>query len=162
MVSPHGNLREKERQAVDFQALNTHAFRETHHTQFPFHQARCISNGKRKTVFDGWNGYNSVPLHEDDPHKTTFITPWGRYRYLSTPQIYIASGDSYTRRYHEIVADIGDKTKCVDDMLLWSDTIDGSYLQAGYMWPEWNRPQPRDVRIQRTHNGLCRLHDHHD
>ena len=120
----------KPRRTVDFQALNKHAFRETHHTQSPFHQARRIPNGKRKTVFDAWNGYHIVPLHEDDRHKTTFITPWGRYRYLSTPQGYIASGDGYARRYDEIVADIGDKTKCVDDTLLWSDTIEESYFQA--------------------------------
>ena len=120
----------KPRRTVDFQALNKHAFRETHHTQSPFHQGRRIPNGKRKTVFDAWNGYHSVPLHEDVRHKTTFITPWGRYRYLSTPQGYIASGDGYTRRYDEIVADIGDKTKCVDDTLLWSDTIEESYFQA--------------------------------
>ena len=133
MVSPHGNLREKDgkpRRTVDFQALNKHVFRETHHTQSPFHQARRTPNGKHKTVFDAWNGYHSVPLHEDDRHKTTFITPWGRYRYLSTPQGYIASGDGFTRRYDEIVADIGDKTKCVDDTLLWSDTIEGSYFKA--------------------------------
>ena len=67
----------KPRRTVDFQALNKHAFRETHHTQSPFHQARRIPNGKRKTVFDAWNGYHSVPLHEDARHKTTFITPWG-------------------------------------------------------------------------------------
>ena len=109
----------KPRRTVDFQALNKHAFRETHHTQSPFHQARRIPNGKRKT----WNGYHSVD-------KTTFITPWGRYRYLSAPQGYIASGDGYTRRYDEIVADIGDMTKCVDDTLLWSDTIEGNYFQA--------------------------------
>ena len=79
MVSPHGNLREKERQAtVDFQALNKHTFLETHHTQSPFHQARRIPNVKRKTVFDAWNGYHSVPIHENDRHKTTFITRWGR------------------------------------------------------------------------------------
>ncbi|KAJ8369166.1 hypothetical protein SKAU_G00091940 [Synaphobranchus kaupii] len=76
----------KPRRTVDFQALNKHALRETHHTQSPFHQARRVPNGKRKTVFDAWNGYHSVPLHEDDRHKTTFITPWGRYRYLSAPQ----------------------------------------------------------------------------
>ena len=133
MVSPHGNLREKERQAATHRRLSgleqTCVPRNPPH-QSPFHQARRIPNGKRKTVFDAWNGYHSVPLHEDDRHKTTFITPWGRYRYLSTPQGYIASGDGYTRRYDEIVADIGDKTKCVDDTLLWSDTIEESYFQA--------------------------------
>ena len=120
----------KPRRTVDFQALNKHALRETHHTQSPFHQARRVPNGKRKTVFDAWNGYHSVPLHEDDRHKTTFITPWGRYRYLSAPQGYVASGDGYSRRYDEVVSDIGNKTKCVDDTLLWSDTIEESYFQA--------------------------------
>ena len=33
---------------------------------------------------------------------------------------------------------------------------------AGYMWPEWNRPQLREVRLRRIHSGHCRLHDHHD
>ena len=36
----------KARRTVDFQALNVHAARETHHTQSPFHQARSIPSGK--------------------------------------------------------------------------------------------------------------------
>ena len=32
---------------------------------------------------------------------------------------------------------------------------------AGYMLPEWNRPQPREVRLRRNNSGLYRLHDHH-
>ena len=46
----------KPRHTVDFQPLNTHASRETHHTQSPFHQARSVPHGKKKTVFDAWNG----------------------------------------------------------------------------------------------------------
>ena len=42
----------KPRRTVDFQPLNTHATRETHHTQSPFHQARSVPHGKKKTVFD--------------------------------------------------------------------------------------------------------------
>ena len=79
------------RRTVDFQPLNSHATRETHHTQSPFHQARSVPQGKKKTVFDAWNGYHSVPLHRDDRHLTTFITPWGRYRCCTAPQGYIAS-----------------------------------------------------------------------
>ena len=118
------------RRTVDFQPLNKHAKRETHHTQSPFHQARSVPEGKKKTVFDAWNGYHSVPIREEDRHLTTFITPWGRYRYKTAPQGYIASGDGYTRRYDEIVADIPNKTKCVDDALLWSDSIQDSFFQA--------------------------------
>ena len=56
----------KPRSTVDFQALNLQATRETHHTQSPFHQARSIPSNTKKTVFDCWNGYHSVPLHADD------------------------------------------------------------------------------------------------
>ena len=56
----------KHRRTVDFQALNVHATRETHHTPSPFLQARSIQAGKKKTVFDAWNGYHSVPIHQED------------------------------------------------------------------------------------------------
>ena len=135
MVPSHGNLCQKDRKTEEnhrFQPLNTYATRETHHTQSPFHQARSVPHGKRKTVFDAWNGYHSVPLHPNDRHFTTFITPWGRYRYCTAPQGYIASGDGYTRRYDEITSSIPNKTKCVDDTLLWSDTIEESFFQAAH------------------------------
>ena len=120
----------KPRRTIDFQPLNVHATRETHHTQSPFHQARTVPHAKKKTVFDCWNGYHSIPLHEEDRHFTTFITPWGRYRYRVAPQGYIASGDGYSRRFDEIVSHVPNKTKCIDDTLLWSDTLEESFFQA--------------------------------
>lgn len=125
------------RRTVDFRALNTYAKRETHYTQSPFHQARSVPAQKKKSVLDAWNGYHSVPLHEDDRHYTTFITPWGRYRYCVAPQGYIASGDSYTRRYDQIIADsklsYASYTKCIDDTLIWSDDIENNFFQVA----EW-------------------------
>ena len=120
----------KPRRTVDFQPLNRYASRETHHTQSPYLQARSVPTNTLKTVFDAWNGYHSVPLDERDRHYTTFITPWGRYRYCVAPQGYISSGDAYTRRFDEIVAHVPNKTKCVDDTLLWSSTIEESFFQA--------------------------------
>lgn len=120
----------KPRRTVDLQPLNRHAVRETHHTQSPFHQARAVPPHTRKTVFDAWNGYHSIALDEADRHLTTFITPWGRYRYCVAPQGYIASGDGYSRRFDEIVADFPQKTKCIDDTLMWSNTIEEAFFQA--------------------------------
>ena len=120
---------DRSRRTVDFQALNLHATRETHHTQSPFHQARFVPEGTKKTVFDCWNGYHSVPLQPDDRHLATFVTPWGRYRYKTAPQGYIASGDGYSRRFDEIVSNIS-KTKCIDDTLLWADNLTKSFFQA--------------------------------
>ena len=91
----------KPRRTVDFQALNIHATRETHHTQSPFHQAHSVPCNTKKTVLDCWNGYHSVPLHPDDRHLTTFITPWGRYHYKTAPRatllLAMASPDDMTK-----------------------------------------------------------------
>ena len=84
----------------------------------------------RKRLFDCWNGYHSIPLHDDDRHLTTFITPWGRYRYKTAPQGYIASGGGYSRRFDELVSHIPNKTKCIDDTLLWADNLTESFFQA--------------------------------
>ena len=118
------------RRTVDFQPLNRFATRETHHTQSPFFQARAVPHNTKKTVFDAWNGYHSVPICHEDRHLTTFITPWGRYRYKTAPQGNIASGDGYTRRYDEIVAHIKNKTKCIDDTLLWARSVEDSFHSA--------------------------------
>ena len=112
---------------VDLQSLNHHSTRETHHTKSPFYQARAVPRNTKKTVCDAWNGY---PRYPDDRHLITFITPWGRYRYCVAPQGYIASGDGYTKRFDSIVADIPQKTKCIDDTLLWSRGIESSFHQA--------------------------------
>ena len=40
------------------------------------------------------------------------------------PQGYMASGDGYTHRYDRIIADIPRKTKCVDDVALWDDSLE--------------------------------------
>jgi len=120
----------KPRRTVDLQTLNSHAIRETHHTPSPFHQARSIPRGTYKSVVDAWNGYHSVPLRKCDRHFTTFITPWGRYRYCAAPQGYVASGDGYTRRYDEIVANIPNKTKCVDDVLLWNQSLKELFFET--------------------------------
>ena len=120
----------KLRRTVDMQSLNAHSTRETHHTLSPFHQVTLIPKGKKKSVFDAWNGYHSVPIRECDRHYTTFISPWGRYRYCSAPQGYAASQDGYSRRFDEIVSDFPNKTKCIDDTCAWTDDIEGSFFQA--------------------------------
>jgi len=81
-------------------------------------------------VFEAWNGYHFVALHPEDRHLITFITPWGRYCYKTAPQRYITSGDAYTRHYDEIVAHVPNKTKCIDNALIWSSSITESFLQA--------------------------------
>ena len=111
------------RRTVNFKPLNQYSSRETHHTMSPFHQASMVPSNTYKTVLDAWNGYHSCLMDEESRHLTTFITPWGRYRYRTLPQGAKSAGDAYTERYDRLVSEIEDKTKCVDDALLWKPSI---------------------------------------
>ena len=115
------------RRTVDLQALNKVCSRETHHTPSPFHLAQSVPPGTRKTVLDAWNGYHAVPLDTQSRELTTFITEFGRYRYIRAPQGHLAAGDAYTRRFDEIIRDVPRKVKCVDDSLLWDTTIEEAF-----------------------------------
>ena len=120
----------KPRRTVDFQQLNKHAIRETHSTPTPYNIARQIPRNVKKSTCDAWNGYHSIPLYKSDSHYTTFITPWGRYRYLRCPQGYIASGDAYTSRYDIIVENVERMAKCIDDSILWSESTEECFYQV--------------------------------
>ena len=58
----------------------------------------------------------------------------GTVWYKTAPQGYIASGDGYSRRFDEIVSHIPNKTKVIDDTLLWADDLAGSFHQAVNIW----------------------------
>ena len=118
------------RRTIDLKSLNDASVRQTHHTQPPFHQAMSVPQNTLKTVMDAWNGFHSLAIRDQDRHYTTFITPWGRYRYCSATQGFLASGDAYTRRFDEIIAHINNKTKCVDDTLLWEEDLEKAFFQT--------------------------------
>ena len=63
----------------------------------------------------------------EDRDKTTFITPWGRFRYQVAPQGYLASMDGYTHRFSLITEKIKNKQIIVDDTLLYSDTVEENF-----------------------------------
>ncbi|MCP3680923.1 MAG: hypothetical protein GY782_11975, partial [Gammaproteobacteria bacterium] len=118
------------RRTVNFQPLNEFSFRQTHHCDSPFRQATSVPENTYKTVLDAWNGYHSVALDPECRHMTTFITDWGRYRYITMPQGYKSAGDAYTERFDRIVNGVRDKTKCVDDSLLWSNTLEEAFYKT--------------------------------
>ena len=118
------------RRTVDLQPQNRHSVRQTHHVPSPFHLADRVPQDTKKTVTDAWNGYHSVPICEEDRHITSFITPWGRYRYKVAPQGFIASGDAYNQRFDAIITDFKNKVKCVDDTCMWANSIEAAFFQA--------------------------------
>ena len=115
------------RRTVDLQKLNAATRRETDHTPSPFNQVSIVPARTKKTVLDAWNGYHSLPLSPAARDATTFIREWGRYRYLRAPQGFHASGDGYTRRFDDVTVDTPRKICCIDDSLLWDETIESAF-----------------------------------
>ena len=83
------------RRTVDLRPLNSATAAQTHLTQSPITQVQKVPAGTWRTTMDAWNGYHSVPLDEDSRDATTFLMPFGRFRYLTNPQGQKVSGDAY-------------------------------------------------------------------
>ena len=115
------------RRTVDYQRLNASCQRETHHTQAPFDMVSSVPPHTYKTVADAFWGFHQVELDADSRKLTTFITPWGRYRYCRTPMGHCSASDAYTRRFDEAIRDIPRKFKCVDDTLLYASSVEEAF-----------------------------------
>ena len=118
------------RRTIDFKALNKVTPRQTHHTQSPWSIVASIPENVRKSTFDAWHGYHSLKLSEEDRAATSFITPWGRYRYKTCPQGVLSAGDAYTDRMDRLLADFERTKRCIDDNLLYDTTIEEQFFRS--------------------------------
>ena len=118
------------RRTVDLSPLNKFCKRETFATESPFHVARRVPGNTWKSITDAWNGYHSCALRESDRHLTTFISPFGRWRYCRAPQGFLSSGDGYNRRFDAILADIERKERVVDDTLHYDEDLEAHWWRT--------------------------------
>ena len=154
----------KPRRTVDMQVLNKHAVRETHHTQSPFLQATLVPAGTKKTITDAWNGYHSVPIREGDRHLTTFITPWGRYRYKTCPQ------GCFTGRIHQKIRRDCQWLPQQNQMHRWHMLMGrhprrkllSNMSLARHLRSTRNCSESRNVCIWLWHGGICWFRHHTD
>ena len=118
------------RRTVDFQQLNKQCLREPNHGESPFHTARRVPENTWKSVFDAIDGYHSVEIDPESSKLTTFITPWGRYRYLRFPQGHCSAGDAFNGRVQKILSQIPRLVRIVDDICLYDQTIENAFWHA--------------------------------
>ena len=64
---------------------------------------------------------------KSDRHLTTFITPFGRWRYTRAPQGFLSSGDGYNRRFNAILAEFERKERCVDDTIFYDTELENHW-----------------------------------
>ena len=117
---PNGKIRI----CVDLTRLNRYVKRPLHPLITPKDAVAGISNkAKFFTSFDARHGYWQLPLDEESQLFTTFITPWGRFKFLRGPMGLVSTGDEYCRRTDSFLGDIPRLIRVVDDMLLFSDDL---------------------------------------
>ena len=86
---------------------------------------------------------------KSDHHLTTFITPFGWWRYTRAPQGFLSSGDGYNRRFNAILAEFERKERCVDDTIFYDTELENHWWRT-IPYPcrmGWHRSQSWQVSI---------------
>ena len=114
---PGGGLR----LCVDFTKLNKFVKRPGYPLVTPKDVVSQIPNEtKYMSTFDATHGYWQLPLDEQSQPLTTFMTPWGRFKFLRAPMGLVSTGDEFCRRGDAALAGLPNVKKVVDDILVHS------------------------------------------
>jgi len=120
VVVPKKNSNEP-RVTGDFTSLNPYVKRPGYPTKIPSEEIKQVPSGmKFFTTLDARHGYWQVELDKKSRPLTTFITPWGCYRFCRNAMGLITAGDEHNRRGDEALASIGNVRKVVENVLIYS------------------------------------------
>ena len=101
--------------------------RDPPHTHTPLDLVSKVPRHTYKTTADAKAGFHQGELDEESSRVTTFITKWGKYRYLRTTMGYCSSSDAFMRPFDDTIMDIPRKIKCFDDVLLYDDSTESAF-----------------------------------
>ena len=112
------------RMCVDLTKLNRYVQRPVNPQLTPWEVIRNIPRGtKHYAVFDALKGYHQIDLDEESRALTTFMTPFGRYRYCRLPFGLSSAGDVFTLKYGNAVDNAIDGRRATEDTLLRGATL---------------------------------------
>ena len=120
VVTPKKNS-DKIRLCVDLSRLNRFVRRERYQSTPPAQAVADIAaeNAKVFTKLDALKGYHQCPLDEDSQLLTTFITPFGRYKFLRAPYGLSSISEHYNRRMDEAFEGLSGYRRVVDDVVIF-------------------------------------------
>ncbi|UYV71234.1 K02A2.6-like, partial [Cordylochernes scorpioides] len=113
---PNGDIR----LCVDLSRLNEHVQREVHPMPVVEHMLGQLGEARFFSKLDANSGFHQIPLGPDCQHLTTFITPFGRYKYCRMP-FGISLAPEYFQRVMSIILQGMDGVMCyLDDILIFA------------------------------------------
>ena len=118
------------RMCVDLSRLNRYVRRERYQSPTPAEAVADIAAEEAKyfTVLDAMKGYHQCPLDEESQVLTTFITPFGRFKYLRAPYGLSSIAEHYNRRMAEAFEGLSGFRRVVDDIVIF-DKDKGSHKE---------------------------------
>ena len=113
---------DKIRMCVDLSRLNRFVKRERYQSATPGQAVADIAAESAKifTKLDALKGYHQCPLDEDSQLLTTFITPFGRFKYLRAPYGISSISEHYNRRMDDAFAGLTGYCRIVDDIVIYN------------------------------------------
>ena len=105
---------------MDWARLNNFVRRPTYPTR-PVNYAVAGIPGKARwlTTLDAQMGYHQIQIAEHCRGLTCFMTSYGRMRHICCPMGLVGAMDDYHRRGDEVLGDIPQTVKIVDDVLAY-------------------------------------------
>ena len=108
--------------------------RELYPTKSVLKACQNITRDEAKifSKFDAVKGYHQIPLDEESKDLTTFITPFGRFRYEKASFGICSISEHYERRMNESLENLSNIVKAVDDNCVYSKDFDShvSHVRA--------------------------------
>ena len=119
------------RVCVDLKKLNEAAARPHYPQRTPKDAVSSVpANMKYFSTLDAKHGYWQVELDEESQALTTFITPWGRYKFLRAPMGFVGTGDYYNCETDKPFAGRQDMVKIVDDISTYHASFPEHYAKV--------------------------------
>ena len=123
VVVPKKNSDEP-RVTVDLTGLNKYVKRPAYPARTPHEAVAAITLGSKYfTTLDSRHGYWQIPLDEESLKLTTFLTPWGAFRFKRNVMGLISAGDEHNRRGDEALTGIKNMQKVVEDIIIFNDDL---------------------------------------
>ena len=109
------------RMCVDLSRLNKYVRRERYQSPTPAQAVTDIAADKAKvfTKIDAMKGYHQCPLDNESQLLTTFITPFGRFKFLRAPYGISSISEHYNRRMDETFVGLSGFRRIVDDVVIY-------------------------------------------
>ncbi|MDD9361325.1 MAG: reverse transcriptase, partial [Anaplasma sp.] len=105
---------------VDYTMLNKSVQREYHPIPSVEPMLATLGQARYFSRLDAYSGFYQVKLHPESTHLTTFITPFGRFKFNRLPFGISCAPEHFQRMMHQLLEGLDGVVCHIDDILVWA------------------------------------------